>query len=227
LKYVNKDTNALAQLRPEHLSNLHEVELLYDRDRFYLLLNKPIEQGVNVIPYVMNGMRSVRLHGVIAALDREKSTMEWVNPVENQWVLLDQFQDLPIIICTAHYTRFNPNNGLERQEAKVEAFDKKTGRLVIHPDRQKVTPNGQFYGMTTDAQTGKVELLRYDIKVRFIPENSTAGGAATKPAPGAAKEPTALPSRPLRVQVQIMPAPLVPAAPQPVPAQPAQKPMKE
>ncbi|HLW65198.1 MAG TPA: PQQ-binding-like beta-propeller repeat protein, partial [Gemmataceae bacterium] len=165
MKYVNKDSDPLAQLKPEQLANLQEVHLLNDRERFYLLLNKTPEQGVNVIPYVMNGLRSTRLHGTLVAFDREKASLEWSNPVENQWVLLDQFQDLPVIICTSHFTRFN-NNGLERQEARIEAFDKKTGTLAIHPDRQKVTPNGQFYAMHTDPRTGIIELLRYDLKVR-------------------------------------------------------------
>jgi outer membrane protein assembly factor BamB/tetratricopeptide (TPR) repeat protein len=226
MKFINKDSDPLLQLRPEQLTNLQEVHLLNDREHFYLLLNKAPEQGVNVIPYVMNGLRSTRLHGTLAAFEREKASLDWFNPVENQWVLLDQFQDLPIIICTSHFTRYN-NNGLEKQEARIEAFDKKTGSLAIHPDRQKVTPNGQFYSMSADPRTGVIELLRYDLKVRFAPENSTAGSPASKsdtlPSTGAQRVPPAI--RPIRVQMQLAPAQVVPipiqlappAAPAPVP----------
>jgi hypothetical protein len=217
MKYVNASTDPAVQLGPTQLKEVQEAWLLHDRERFYVLMSRTAETGVTVTPNVVNTMPSHRLHGTIVAFDRDKASMVWKDELDNQWVVTEQFQDLPIIICASGYVRYNQANGNERQEAHVVAIDKKSGKHILHD--QKIAPNGQFYGMTINAKDGYIELLRHDVKVRFAPENSTAHGPNDKPKPTGAEE---LPIR-RPVNVQIMPIQLQAIPAQAVPVVPAQK----
>jgi outer membrane protein assembly factor BamB len=232
---VNKaDDRVLA----EHFNPAEEIILLADRERYYLALNKAPEQGVQVMPYVINGIQSIRVHGTVYAYDKANGSLEWyLENLNNQFMVLEQFQDLPICLFAAYANKFN-RNGMQQPQAKVEAFDKKTGKVIL--DRS-IPTTSQFYAMTTKPREGVIELLRYDMKIRFSMKgsekvNSDSGdngpgpggpGAPGINAPGGLRPPIQL--RPgigimpaQRVQIQAVP----PAAVAPPPPPPKEKPKK-
>jgi outer membrane protein assembly factor BamB len=235
-KSILSITDPNERIQAEHLAGVQEIRLYSDRDRFFLALNKAPEAGVNVIPYVSNGLRSGRVNGMLYGYDRVNGQLQWytMEPI-NTFMLLEQIEDLPILIFAAHHNRFN-NRGGEQMQVKVEALDKKSGKLIF-ADRP-ISPNGQFYAMQTDPKAGVIELMRYDIKVRFSPEGSAspAPGAGAPGAPRGAMPaipvaPQALPMQKAvmpaqRIQLRIAPAQIVPAPPA-KPAEEKPKPKEE
>ena len=223
----------------EHLSPAEEIVLLADHDRYYLAFNKAAEQGVQVMPYVINGIRSMRMHGTLYAYDKTSGSLEWyLENLNNQFMVLEQFQDLPICLFAAYANKFN-RNGIQQQQAKVEAFDKKTGKVILD---KSIPATSQFYAMTTNPKAGVIELLRYDMKIRFSlkgsekvnSESDNSGPGINGPGgpaiPGVAPGPgLPVPVRPpirimpaQRVQIQVQVNPPPPAAP--APAKPAAPP---
>jgi outer membrane protein assembly factor BamB/tetratricopeptide (TPR) repeat protein len=209
-KVVLKVTDAAERIQAAHLAAVVDIRVYADRERYFVALNRPPEQGVSSIPYVTNGLRSARINGYLYAYDRMNGQVQWWTPESmNTFMLMEQIEDLPILIFTSHHNRFN-NRGNEQQQVRVEAIDKRTGKLVFG-DRP-ISPNGQFYTMLTDPKAGVIELLRYDIKVRFAPEGTPAPangpgvpgnqrGAVPQPF---APAPQVMPAQ--RIQIQVLPA---------------------
>src|SRR5262249_45648499 len=105
-----------------------------------------------------------------------------------------------------------------------EAYDKKSGRVVCE---ENINP-GQFYLMNVDPKEQSIELIRHDVKVRFVPEGTEPRGAGK---PAAAAEPGVTPPVALPVQrgqirmvpaqgIQLKVAPAVIPPPPPLPAPP-------
>lgn len=214
-KVVRKITNPDERIQAEHLTNVTDIRLYSDRERFYLALNKPNEADVKVNPYVSNGLRTVRINGMMYSYDRANGELQWwsMEPL-NTFMLMEQIEELPILIFTSHHYRVN-NGGGEQQQVRVEALDKNTGKLIFG-DRP-ISPNGQFYAMHTDPKLGVIELMRYDVKVRFAPKGTPAAatGAGLQPGgqpgigPGLPRAPQALPMQRAvpgqRIQIRVVP----------------------
>jgi hypothetical protein len=113
------------------------------------------------------------------------------------------------------------------QTTRIEAIEKRTGRLVF--DRSVPTTGGQFYAMRTDARAGRIELIRHDLAIRFQREGATSeNGIKSEETPAAREigreQPPKLPfpppppgvggapaSRIIQIQVHLPPAkPIVP-----------------
>jgi outer membrane protein assembly factor BamB/tetratricopeptide (TPR) repeat protein len=220
------------RVQAEHFTSADELLVLADREHYYLILNKPPEAGMQVMPYVINGIRSVRVNGPLYAFDKNSGSLDWrCDYLTNQFMVLEQFEDLPICIFAAYANKFN-RNGMEQQQAKVEAYDKKTGKTIL--DRQ-IPATAQFYAMTANARAGEIELLRYDLKIRFAQKNAEKAGADVKegpvPAPigpgGLAPPPPMIrgairlmPAQKIQIQAQTIPAAppkVAPAIPPPPP----------
>jgi outer membrane protein assembly factor BamB len=229
-KATIKVKNADDRIQPEHFTPAEELLVLADRERYYLILNKSPEAGMQVMPYVINGIRSIRVHGPLYAFDKNSGSLEWrCDYLANQFMVMEQFEDLPICIFAAYANKFN-RNGMEQQQARVEAYDKKTGKTILHRD---IPATSQFYAMNADARAGVIELLRYDLKIRFAQKGSEKAGVDTKEGPGNVPiGPGVAPPAPpqirggirimpaQRIQIQAAPVQVIPAAPPKVDAPP-------
>ena len=152
----------------QHLDKVNEAVLLSDRERYYLVLNRPVEAGAQLTPNYGAGMRFMKVNGAMYCFDKATKKRLWYTDeqFENQAIILEQFQDLPIIIAAMQYTKFN-NGQLESQGVRVVAIDKKTGNARF---RRDLSPNSQFYTLESDARTGVIQLWRPDLRIRFAPE---------------------------------------------------------
>jgi hypothetical protein len=191
-----------------------------------LILNKGAEAGVQSNPGFGNLFRSVRVHGHLYALDRATGDVEWYLAVENQHLMVDEFQELPAVILTAWSQRFGPN-GAGQQGFRVEAFDKRTGMTLLKPEQQNLNNQGPFYAMTIDPKASTVELVRHDVSLRIVPITAPAAGpgpggpGGPQPAPGL----RGVPRPAIKVQMAVPVAPLpVAAPPPPAPPPPKDKP---
>jgi outer membrane protein assembly factor BamB len=171
----------------EHLDlipKLQDAHLYLDREKYYIALNRAQEPGFNSTANVGNGLQAERLGGPLYAFDRDSNELAWWrDDMANQWLVLEQFSDLPLLLLAAQYNRLNPQGNLERNGVWVTAIDKRTGKLVY--DNDKLSPNnGQFITVSAEPQTGVIELGRYDLRVKFTPDTAPAQSRTdAKPAP--------------------------------------------
>ncbi len=161
---------------PKHVNKPRSIHLLSDPDYLFVAVNGPVDPSkVNgdVLPNLNNGagLRSIPVNGEVYAFDRKTGQVRWYNQVENQQLVVSQFEDLPLLFFTARYTEFlgNPAVGGFRQPvqvAKARAYAKHNGKLWYIPQPTDNLPsNMYFHDLVMDHRTGKVEVTGYQLKV--------------------------------------------------------------
>ena len=190
------------QKRTQHMDKVDSAVLLTDRERFFVMLNRPVENNnFNYMPALTPGIRALRVNGHMYCFDRTTQKRLWYtdDQFENQLIVLDQFQDLPIVIGANNYNRIN-NGVFEGNGVRVIALDKRTGSRLYD---KELGPSQSFHAMTADPRTGTVELIRTDLRIKFTPDDSKSSssrsplGAATAPLPSV--QPV---ERPVRLKIK-------------------------
>ena len=95
-----------AKLSEAHLKGCVEAQLLADSDRFYVVLDRtPAGNALAMRRNMMYNysMRSQLVNGPIYAFERTTGKRLWYveDLLENQWIILERFADLPVIIAAA------------------------------------------------------------------------------------------------------------------------------
>src|SRR5205807_2592910 len=92
-----------------HLEKVNEGLLLQDAGNFYVVLNRAAEPNPQIQgPWPnLNGLRSVPVNGMVYAFARDTGKLRWrtMEPVLNQMLLVERFQELPVLIFTAKYNK--------------------------------------------------------------------------------------------------------------------------
>jgi outer membrane protein assembly factor BamB len=197
---------------PKDLDKVQSVQLLSDGRQFYVACNGPVDPAVlplggvqtNLMP--ATGLRAVPVNGAVYAF-RPDGKRVWRNKVANQMVVLERFDDLPVMLFTARYQRWM--RGAVRNievVAPVLSIDKRTGKLLYNNEN---IPSGvNFHALNVDAARGRIEFVNYQMKIVHV-LNGDGGARAEGPAPGAAAEeaPAPGPVRGLRSRVIRVPDP--------------------
>lgn len=174
---------------PAHAEKLEGVHLLQDQDAFYLALNGAANQqggGVNsTYPNVSRGLHSVPVNGYVYAFERASGKFRWhsADRIENQMLIVDEFQDLPILLFASRTLRALPNAaGLRNigptQFASVKSMSKRSGKLLFNWEAQNVVQD--FFALTLDIRAGTIELVATGLKIQHYIETP----AVTKPSTG-------------------------------------------
>ncbi|MCZ2343681.1 MAG: PQQ-binding-like beta-propeller repeat protein [Bacteroidales bacterium] len=149
--------------------DITEPYLLMDAERVYLFLNRKLDRNRRNLQG--NGFSMVKSHPVNGAaygFDRTTGKRLWFydGPFENQLLILERFDELPVLIAAApgvdeedHVMKYN-----------VIVLDKR-GRL---DKRQGFPQNGAFVSMYADPKTRAIELWRYDLRLRIEPKDSAS-----------------------------------------------------
>jgi outer membrane protein assembly factor BamB len=183
-----------------HLAKVNEGLLLQDSRQFYVFLNRPNDQNNVLGPYPnVAYLRTARVHGRVYAFDKTTGEVNWHNPVENQMVVLEQFQDLPILLFTARVNK-GVNVGINVQARGLNAargvsqmpvilsMDKHTGRRLKDGPPQSDFPQaqGSFHSLRIDRKNGTIDLVAHNLIVRHYLDTGETRAAAgdTKAAPG-------------------------------------------
>ena len=179
----------------EHMDKVDSAVLLVDRERFFIVLNRPIENNANFNfnPSVTPGIRTLRINGHMYCFDRATKKRLWYTDeqFENQQIVLDQFQDMPVVLGAHWFNQIN-NGAFVGNTLRIVALDKRTGLALF---RKEVQPNQPFHALNVDPRNGTVELLRADLKIRFSPDDG--------------KPSSALPGNPLGMAPAVQPLPAV------------------
>lgn len=164
------------RVKAEDLEKLTEAWVLADRNLIYVLLNRPPEP----IPGIQGGLlsnihpvlSSLPASGTLHAFDRAGGKMRWSNAVTNQQLLLEQFDESPLLIFTVKYAKLE-NMRIWRQVQVVEVIDKSTGKFVWPPPGKKeMMHNNQqpFHALRIDAKRGVVSLEQLNFQMRITAE---------------------------------------------------------
>jgi hypothetical protein len=141
--------------------------LLADAERFYLFLNRD-GSSATAQPYGLT-IRQQPVNGVAYGFDRATGKRLWFTDQEfaNQLLLLERFEDLPVIVASAQ--GFDPKTRMPASQVVV--LDKQQGKVrYYHRGGQA----GYFVSATADPKTGVTEFWRYDMRIRIVPDEGAA-----------------------------------------------------
>ncbi len=203
-------TNPRTGMDPAHLANLQGITLLADGKQVYLACNGPQDPnlarfgGVQPNLHPGLGMRSVPVNGHLYAFDRETGAFRWQYLVPNQMVVLDHFRDLPILLFTSRYTKWQNLGGRANvsQVAAVQSMDKRTGKFLYDNKDLHNIPN--FHALKIDGRTGRIEFTSFNKTIVHQPADEAAKeGAGSGPMPGTGSRSGAAPLRRVSPAVEV------------------------
>ncbi len=156
--------------------------LLRDRTQYYVALQtlpgpKAIAVG-DPSPNFIGSIRFTEVNGVIRAFDRETGGLNWVTnaPIEEQILLLDSFEESPVLLMTAIQIRQPPAGpgvpgGNQVQVSCTRSIDKRTGKVLYRKELNDANnAPDQFYLLQVDARTGTVDLVNANMRLRHVIE---------------------------------------------------------
>jgi outer membrane protein assembly factor BamB len=158
------------------------AQLLADADRFYLFLDrdpsKPSTNNTRRVPVYNQGMRTAQVNGPVYAFDRGTGKRLWHfggGLLENQYLVLEQFADLPVMFFTGPMQSV-ANPGLNTNQVVV--IEKARGRVVLDRAVPFNSPNGQnfFQHVNVSPKAGTVDLNRGDIRILVSADDPKPAG---------------------------------------------------
>jgi outer membrane protein assembly factor BamB/tetratricopeptide (TPR) repeat protein len=168
---------------PKHIEKAQAVYLLADSDSIYLAVNGPADP--NVVPWSGvqstlqpgTGLRAVPVNGALYSFNRATGKRSWIacdherdhvgDHVRNQMLVLNHFDEMPIVLLTSRYTEWQggPAARTQMNKSVCQAFIKRNGKQCYKNDA--LPPGLAFYDLSIDSRAGKVELLGTQLKVTF------------------------------------------------------------
>ncbi len=186
-------------VEPTHFEKT-SIHMVADANRIYLVPNKPTEQLMGGVQSNFLGQLMLKLlpaNGEVYAFDRSTGKLAWRNSLVNQLMILDRFEELPMVLFTSRFNRLVNIQNARSVVATVglKSYDKRTGKLIVDKDfGQQAQP---FHGFVVDLRLGRLDLMDYQNRISFLWGPGLALGEGAKLASG----PTA-DSRPPRTSVQ-------------------------
>jgi outer membrane protein assembly factor BamB len=165
------------KMDPKDLEKAQTVHLLSDHKDLYVAVTKQpdpnLAQFGGVQPNLMQGtgLRSLPVNGEFYAFDGATGKVKWHNPAINEMLVMDQFQEMPIVLFTARYGQWviNGPNRMHQQVVSLAAIDKRTGkRLYDDEGNKKLLNTSQFHAVNMDVKAGKIELISQNLKITFF-----------------------------------------------------------
>jgi outer membrane protein assembly factor BamB len=156
----------------KHLEGLLDGKLLLDGTQLYLLLNKPPNAAAEMMdagsPF-QGDLRNAELHGTLCAFDRNTGARRWHLTLPGTGVLLERFDELPVILCAALVQKQANPNASSVPILTLRSIDKRTGKTLFH--REMASPGEAFHSLLFDSGTGTIELLGTRMKLRHVLES--------------------------------------------------------
>jgi outer membrane protein assembly factor BamB len=141
--------------------------LLYDAERFYLVLNSDRTPRGPQYFYGYNPLRLTTVNGPVYAFDRASGKRLWYTDklFEGQSIVTERFAETPAIVATTMTADEHTNGAVYR----VIVVDKVNGKVRFLKGLQQT---GVFYALTTDAKDGNTKLVKNDVTIRILPDES-------------------------------------------------------
>jgi hypothetical protein len=178
-----------ADVGSTYVANIYEGLVLQDADDFYVALSTPVQQavpgGLGMGPQLnFIGLRHHRVNGHVFAFEKATGELHWREAVPNQMLLLDGFEDLPMVLFSASYIRpvdpQKPNGAITRVTG-TKTIDKTTGKLVYRREVQGQRPMLQYHTLKIDRRTGTFDLVGEAGSLRHYYDTAPAAAASSEP----------------------------------------------
>lgn len=173
-------TNVLqGRVSTDDVKNLKEPLLLVDDDHWYVALNKAIDTNVISGGIISNNFKSgLRCHvvnGWFLALHRKEGKrhvgdevrnwkqgdLHWhpLTPTLNQMIVLDQFEQLPLIVFTARYHEAaKAGVGSNRYVSITQSIDKRTGKVIWDSGPRGSNSTAYYDRFIVDTKAGTINM---------------------------------------------------------------------
>ncbi len=167
-----------ATLRPADLLGVQGVTVLADGTFFVVAVNGPSDpQGgaaqSALLPNI--GMKSVPVNGELYCFVAATGKLKWRNTTPNQTIVVDYFQDLPIVLLTSRYNKRTAAVGNQFVNVTaVMSIEKQTGKWKYvndsdpssdHRTWPQLRQGESFHSLVVDPRAGKVELTGTNVKI--------------------------------------------------------------
>jgi outer membrane protein assembly factor BamB len=146
-----------SKMDPKYLDKDGTVTVLGDASHIYVIPDGPVEAGVHVNTNLLpgTGLRGLNVNGRIYAFPRVPGALYWEASAPNTQLVLDQFQEMPMLLLTAHTVKQDPNGSVS-QTSSLQVIEKRTG--ILRREVANLT-NQQFHTLGVDARNGKIEFI--------------------------------------------------------------------
>jgi outer membrane protein assembly factor BamB len=175
-----------SKVETRHVEKMLSIALHTDGKDYYILCNGPMNPalarfgGVVQPPIMLNqGMRALAVNGFVYAFNGETGQRRWFNRIEDQMLILDRFEDMPLMLFASRYNRFAKGAGMQVINVlEVWTINKGTGKLIYGnnsdatEDRKdskfQPLPQGMnFHQLHINPAEGKVEFVGYNMKIVY------------------------------------------------------------
>jgi len=155
---------------PKDLDKATRGMLLRDRTQYYLAF-----QGSDTAPNVVGDPvpnlnpveRWTPVSGMIYAFDRATGALNWDSKALSQVLLLDHFEESPVLLLSAAIQRQGPGGpgGAQVTGAiTTRSIDKRTGKVLYR--KELANANNPFGALEIDVRTGTIDLIGGAMKLR-------------------------------------------------------------
>lgn len=176
------------------LERVQLAHLLVDDDSFSIALRKPntIPSG----PYAaVTGIRTVDVNGHVFVFDRRSGELGWADHVPHQYLIVDQFKDMPVMIFAARTTeQILPAPGQPgqfrrtsptQQVITVRSIQKSSGKHIFpnpNAGEDKLIQPAGFFSLEMNTRAATIDLVGQTLTVHFGPDldSSLEGANASK-----------------------------------------------
>jgi outer membrane protein assembly factor BamB/tetratricopeptide (TPR) repeat protein len=159
------------KIDPRHRAKTTAGFLLADARQFYVGLAGPAEETLSVQdgpnPFFRAGLTGIPINGLLYAFDRNSGELRWYAQAPAQALLLERFEELPILICAAQTTRATAVPGAAENVIAVRTIDKQTGKLLFN--REYRAGGEPFHALRLDPHAGTVDLASGTMLLRHQP----------------------------------------------------------
>jgi outer membrane protein assembly factor BamB len=135
--------------------------LLGDGRHFYVAVQGQGEGSISVVgepsPWFRGGLTATPANGLLYAFDRAGGRPRWYSRLPAQAILLERFDELPVIVCAAVSARTSGAPGNAEPVTAIRSIDKRTGKLLFHKEFR--TPVEPFAALRIDRRGGVVDLV--------------------------------------------------------------------
>jgi outer membrane protein assembly factor BamB/tetratricopeptide (TPR) repeat protein len=157
---AGRETLRLA-LDRRHLEKVTGGQLFADADQVYVALQGPGDGVTKILdgpnPFFRAGLASAPVNGMLYAFDRSRGGLRWFSATPAQSILLERFDELPLLLCAATCTRQGTGPGEAVGYVAFRSIDKRTGKVVCN--RENLQVGEPFHTLQIDARAGTVDLI--------------------------------------------------------------------
>jgi len=167
---------------PADPDKIQSIYLLRDADQFYVVfyLTPNVPANVQMMPQSnVQWLRSKPVNGKIYAFDRQTGKFRWNVDIKNQWMILTEFEELPVMLLTSSYSK-QPFGGVgvrgQSRWCLITSIDKHTGKRLANEEVASFNP---WHTLISNRAAGTVDLISNTMKLHHAPEepaDSTTSG---------------------------------------------------